>query len=136
MSIVSAVSKEVGLTVYEEKSIVYTQFTDGGSTAGTYAVGFTLPVGFFIEYVILSDITGFAGDTSAVAIVGDGSDTDRLNASTLNVFSTLGGLYGGVPSGTRVVATAFKPTITVTGGADFTSVNAGELTLKVYGHQI
>lgn len=136
MSTVSAVAKEVGLTVYEQKSIAYTEFTDGGSTAGTLTCGFTLPVGFFIEYIILSDITGFAGDTSAALTVGDGSDADRLNASTLNVFSTLGGLYGGVPSGTRVVATAFKPVITITSAADFTSVNAGALTLKVYGHQV
>lgn len=136
MSTLAVITDVIDTVAYEESGISYSQFTDGGSTSGTYQVGFTLPVGFFIHYVILSDVTGFTGDTSAVATVGDGSDVDRLNASTLNVFTTIGGVYGGVPSGTRVVATAFRPTITITSNADFTSVAAGSLTLRVYGHQI
>lgn len=133
MSTVTNPEFVVDLEVYEEKGILFSQFTDGGSTAGTYQVGFTLPVGFHIHRTQLYSVTGFAGDTSAVITVGDGSDVDRLNAGTPSVFTTIAGLDLGVPSGTTIVATAFRPTLTVTSGADFTSVSAGALSIRVYG---
>lgn len=129
-------AKVVGLEKYEETGILFSDFTDGGAAAGTYTCKFTLPAGFYIERAVVTNVTGFTGDTSAVITAGDGSDVDRMNAGTPSVFTTISGLYLGVPSGTAVVATAFKPVLTVTGGADFTSINAGQLDIQVYGYKV
>lgn len=119
--------------VYEEAAIGYASFTDGGGAAGTYTCGFTLPVGFFMERCWLTDLTGFSGDTSAVIIVGDGSDTDRLNTGTPSVLTTATSVDLGAVSGTALVATEFKPIITITGASDWGGVSAGTLTIKVMG---
>ena len=134
MSTVLLPARVVDMVMYAETGVLYSQFTDGGSTAGTYQVGFELQVGFFVEAAFVTQVTGFTGDTSAAITVGDGSDVDRYNAGTPTVFTTISGLYLGVPSGTRVIATANKPTITVTSGADWGSVTAGQLDIRIYGH--
>lgn len=136
MSTKTVPTRVVDLTYYEETGILYSQFTDGGSTAGTYQVQFELPVGFYVERSQIYDVTGFTNDTSATITVGDGSDVDRYNTGTPSVFTTISRLDLGVASGTRFIATANRPTITVTGGADFTSINAGQLSLRVYGWQV
>ena len=126
------------LQIYKE-TVTVSQFTDGGSTAGTYDVTFDLPVNFWIERAILTDVVGFAGDTTAVIIIGDGTDHDRLNTGTPSVFATATIIDLGAPSGTRPVTTAFKPRLTVTGGSDFTAVKtdgSGKLTLQVWGYVV
>lgn len=133
MSVKSPTTKVTDLTYYEETGILFSQFTDGGAAAGTYQVQFELPVGFYVERTQLANITGFAGDTSAAITVGDGSDVDRYNTGTPSVFATLSRLDLGVASGTRFIATANRPTITVTSNADFTSVSAGGFDIRVYG---
>ena len=136
MSVKTVPARVVAMTYYEETGILYSQFTDGGSTAGTYQVQFELPVGFYVERTQVYDVTGFTGDTSAVITVGDGSDVDRYNTGTPSVFATISRLDLGVASGTRFIATATRPTITVTSGADFTSVAAGALSIRVYGWKV
>ena len=133
MGTLTVPTRVVALSYYEETGITYSQFTDGGSTAGTYQVKFELPVGWFTAYTQLVDLVGFTGDTTAAVTVGDGSDVDRYNAGTPSVLTTTSRLDLGVPSGVRFIATANRPTITVTGGADFTSIAAGSLTLRIYG---
>ena len=103
-------TKVVDLTYYEETGITFGDFTDGGAAAGTYQLQVELPVGFFVERTQLVNVVGFAGDTSAVITVGDGSDADRYNTSTPSVFTTLGALDLGVASGVRFIATANRPT--------------------------
>ena len=115
---------------------MFSQITDGGSTAGTYQVQFELPVGFFVDRTQLVNVTGFAGDTSAAITVGDGSDVDRYNTGTPSVFTTISRLDLGISSGTKFIATANRPTITVTSGADFTSVSAGGFDIRVYGWMV
>ncbi len=116
------------------ETVAYTAFTDGGSTAGTYdlTVG-TIPAGATFLYAALTAVTGFAGDTSAVLTIGDGSDADRYNTGTPDVFSTAAaGVSVGAPSGTRYHDTAATVTLTVTTAADWGSVSAGSLTLELY----
>ena len=133
MSTKSPTTKVQDLVFYEETGIVYTQFTDGGSTSGTYQLQIELPVGFYVERTQLLNLTGFANDTTAAITVGDGSDVDRYNTGTPSVLTTLGALDLGVASGVRFLATANRPTVTVTGGADFTSINAGGFDIRIYG---
>lgn len=115
------------------QTVAYDAFTDGGSTSGTFDLTDTIPVGATVLRAVLTAVTGFAGDTSAVLIVGDGSDTDRYNTGTPSVFATAAnGLDLGAPSGVGYHATAATVTLTVTSGADFTSVSAGSLTIEIY----
>ena len=116
------------------ETVAYDAFTDGGSTAGTYdiTVG-TIPVGATFLYAAVTAVTGFAGDTSAVLTIGDGTDADRYNTGTPNVFATAAaGVAVGAPSGTLYHAAAATVTLTVTTAADFSSVSAGSLTVELY----
>ena len=124
----------VDLVKYEESGILYTDFADGDGTTGTYQVGFTLPARFYVSHCEVVDVTGFTGDTTATIQIGDGSDADRYNAGTPSVVATITGLWLGVPAGIKHLATENRPTITVTGGANFTAISAGTLTLRVYGY--
>lgn len=133
---VSAVSgvTTMGALVKLEETVSYDDFTDGGSTSGTYdiTVG-TIPAGATFLYAAVTAVTGFAGDTSAVLTIGDGTDVDRYNTSTINVFATAAnGVSAGDPSGTRYHTAAATVTLTVTSGADFTSVSAGSLTVELF----
>jgi len=122
------------LQVYEE-TVVLSQFADV-TTTGTYTCTFDLPVGFWIHRAILTDVTGFAGDTTATITIGIAGDADRLNTGTPSVFASAAIIDLGVPSGILPVTTAFKPIIVITVNTDFTAVTAGALTLKVLGYMV
>ena len=114
------------------ETVARSAFTDGGSTSGTYALKTQLPIGAYVERCFLVDVTGFTGDTSAVIIVGDGTDTDRYNTGTPSVFTTVAALDLGAVSGTAIHTTAKTVTITITSASDFTAVVAGSLTIRLY----
>jgi hypothetical protein len=127
----------IDLEVYEE-TVTVAQMTDA-TTTGTYTCTFELPVGFWIHRAILTDVTGFAGDTSATINVGLSGDNDRLNTGNPSVFASATIIDLGAPSGILPVTTAFKPVIIVTSATDFTSVvtdGNGRLTLKVMGYRV
>jgi hypothetical protein len=81
-------------------------------------------------------VTGFAGDTTATIIVGDGSDTDRYMTGTPSVFATAAvGVESGVPSGSKLITTANRPTVTVTTSTDFglaVTNGSGRVTVSIY----
>ena len=136
MSTVRIPEYVVDVEVYEESGILFSDFTDLTTAVGNYTCKFDLPVNFFIDRCILTDVTGFTGDTSATVQIGDGSDVDRLSTGTPSVFATATIINVGLPSGTLPVTTAFKPVVTVTGASDFTGITAGALTVKIYGKMV
>lgn len=123
------------LVSYSE-TVTRASFTDGGSTAGTYALGISIPAGAVFARSLVTAVTGFTGDTSAVLTIGDGTDVDRYNTGTPSVFTTASaGIDAGAPSGTLFHSTAKTPTLTVTSNADFTSVSAGQLTVTLFWYE-
>lgn len=112
--------------------VLFSAFTDGGGAAGTLALTETIPQGAFVERVILQDVTGFTGDTSAVITVGDGTDVDRYNTGTPSVFTTANAIDLGAPSGTQIHTAAATVTLTVTSGSDWGAVSAGAATVCIY----
>jgi predicted RecA/RadA family phage recombinase len=125
---------DAGNIVKISETIAYDDFTDGGSTSGTYAmtVG-QIPAGAFFLQSLCTALTGFAGDTSAVITIGDGTDVDRYNTGTPDVFTTAAnGIALGVPSGVQYHDAAKTVTVTITTAADFTSVSAGSVTLELF----
>ena len=110
-------------------------FTDGGSTVGTKTMTGRIPAGAVILGTKVLVPAGFAGDTSAALTIGDGSDVDRYNTSTVDIFTTAAaGVQSGVPSGNKLQTTAVQPVLTVTSAADFTAVvsGGGSVTVEIY----
>ena len=124
------------LVSYQE-TVTVADFTDGGSTLGTKALNVTIPAGAVFARCLVTAITGFAGDTSAVITVGDvGDDVDRYNTGTPSVFATAAaGCDMGAPSGTLFHAAAVVPDVHITSGSDFGAVSAGQLTVTLFWYQ-
>jgi hypothetical protein len=110
-------------------------FTDGGATAGTKQFVGYVPKGALLLGTKVVPTAGFAGDVTAALIIGDGSDTDRYNTSTIDIFTTVAaGVQSGVPSGNKLLTAANRPTLTVTSSTDFTLVltGGGSVTISIY----
>lgn len=116
-----------------EEAFDHADFTDGGGAAGTIQFAGTVPAGAVLLGSKVLVTEGFAGDTSAVLTIGDGSDVDRYNTGTPDVFTTAAaGVESGVPSGNKLLTADNQPTLTVTANADWGSVTAGKLTVSIY----
>lgn len=117
---------------YIQERVRRADMTDGGSTTGTRQLAAEIPIGAEVQAVRCKVITPFTGNSSATIQVGDGSDVDRYHTGTPSVFSGGGnGVAMGAPSGTRYFATANRPTVTITGGSDFTAITQGEVELTI-----
>ena len=123
--------KAGGVLDYVEERVLRSQFTDGGSTAGTYTMKVQIPIGAEVVKTLVTNVTGFIGDTSAVVVVGDGTDADRYNTGTPSVFASAAMVAMGAPSGTLVHTAAKAPVLTVTSATDFGAVTAGALTVRI-----
>jgi hypothetical protein len=110
-----------------EETLTAASLVDGGAAVGTKTLTAAIPAGARYLYTTITAITGFAGDTSAVITLGDGSDVDRYNTGTPDIFTTAAaGVDMGAPSGTAFHATAVAGIVaTVTSAADITLVLAG-----------
>lgn len=106
-----------------QQTVSVADFTDGGAAAGTLDLTTSIPAGAVFVQSIITDIVGFAGDTTAVLAIGDGTTATRYMTGTPSVFATAAaGVDLGVPSGTKWHTAATTPRLTVTGTADFTSI--------------
>lgn len=115
------------------QTVDFDDFTDGGGAAGTLQMDDSIPAGAIFLYSKVLVPAGFAGDTSAVLVIGDGSDVDRYNTGTPSVFATAAtGVEMGDPSGGQFHTAAVQPTLTVTSGSDFGSVSAGQLVVTLF----
>ena len=117
------------------QTVAYDEFTDGGAAVGTLDLTSTIPLGAVVMQTLIDDVTGFAGDTSAVITIGDGTDVDRYNTGTPDIFSDADAISAGVVSGTAFHDAEETVTLTVTTAADFSSVSAGELTVTIFYYQ-
>lgn len=107
-------------------------FVDGGSTVGTYTSPDQIPAGAVVGHPIsVQVITPFTGDVSAALTVGDGTDVDRYNTSTIDAFAAAGHRDAGLVSGAKGHSAAVNVVLTITTNADFTSVAAGKLRVVV-----
>jgi hypothetical protein len=80
------------------------------STSGTYQMAGSLPAGAIVLGMKLGPVVGFAGDTTAVLTIGDGSDVDRYHTGTPTVFTTQAvGVDCGVPSGLKLLTARTGP---------------------------
>ena len=129
----TAAGVDIGVMVKLSKTLAFGDFTDGGGTSGTFTFGESIPAGAVFLRAVATTVTGFAGDTSATITIGDGTDVDRYNTGTPNVFATAAaGVDLGVPSGIVNHSTAKAPVVTITSAANWGDVDAGSITLELY----
>lgn len=115
------------------ETILYSAMTDDGGTSGRKDFAATLPAGGQVLGWEADVKTGFIGDTTAVIDVGVSGNVNRFSAlSTVSVLDAarVGSQGPGATDNTYLTA-ATTVRVTITGGADFTSVSAGELDLKI-----
>ncbi len=115
-----------------QQYVTYSQFTDGLGTSGTLALTETIPAGAWVQQVVLQNLTGFTGDTTATIQIGDGTTVDRYSTGTPSVFTTAVALDPGVPSGVKIHVLAKTVTITITSGSDWGLVTAGNFTIQIH----
>lgn len=123
----------VGLGLRKIAQVIkYSDFTDGGSTAGNLTMTQQLPAGAFYIGCKATIKTGFTGDTSAVLAVGKTSGEDEFSdGTTLNVY-TAGdvGQEGEAPL--EFLNSAASVYLRLTSASDFTLVTAGEMLLELF----
>jgi len=126
-------SRQVGVLGLLEETFDHADFADGGGASGTIQFAGALPKGAVVVACKVLVPEGFAGDTSAVLTIGDGSDVDRYMTGTPSVFAAAAdGVEVGAPSGARLLTAENRPTLTVTTDADWGSVTAGQVTVSIY----
>ncbi|KKN88750.1 hypothetical protein LCGC14_0246410 [marine sediment metagenome] len=116
------------------ETVAFGAFTNETGTAlGNIDLGTDVPVGGIPLGCRFEVTTGFTGDTTAIIQCGVSSDLDRF---TLNVDQSVlaAGVVGSVPAtdGADGMAAVQTPRITITGGADWDNISAGELIANVY----
>jgi hypothetical protein len=119
-----------GFNVISQR-ITYSQFTDGGATAGTKVLNEGIPEGAWVLRSKLRNLTGFSGNVSATIQIGDGTDADRYSTGTPDVFTSLDAADVGAPSGTQIHADAKSVTVTITSSSDWGLVTAGAVTVDI-----
>lgn len=129
----------IGLNSIKE-TISYSDFTDGGSTAGTYSMTTTIPAGSWVIGTKVDVNTGFTGDTSCVLDIGDGTDADAFTYTTHNIYTATTNLMeaadgvggGATGHGLYNATSAVTVTLTATSATDWGLVTAGEIEVAVY----
>lgn len=123
----------VGFSRIRER-ITKAMFTDGGGASGTYQLAGKIPKGALTYRAFVVESTAFSGDTSAVVVIGDGSDVDRYNTGTPSILAAqANGLDLGAPSGALFHTAEVRPTVTVTSAADFTALSAlAVITVEIW----
>jgi len=120
--------------------VAYSDFTDGGSTAGTLNLTETIPAGSFVLGTKVTVTTGFTGDTSCTLDIGTSSDPDNYSYTTHNIYTAATNLLeaadqvqGGATGGGLVpVTSATTVQLTATGSSDWGKVTAGRAFVEVF----
>jgi len=130
----------VGMGIRKVAQIVnFGDFTDGGGTTGTLILTKQIPAGSLVMCSKVTVKTGFAGDTTAVMDIGDGSDADIFSQTTHNIFAAARNLMetcdiasSGAGRGTVAISSDTSITLTVTAGSDFGAITAGKMLVEVF----
>lgn len=118
-----------------EETVVLADFTDNTNTTGYVDLTNQLPAGAIPVGWVAEVTEGFTGDTTAVLQLGVAGDLDRFSAvTTPSVLApgTVGASALGRAEALNGVGAAVTIRATVTGTADFTSIEAGAMTIKFY----
>lgn len=114
--------KDVFLNKLESQSLAIGDFTDNADTTGYIDIDVDLPANAIVVgwKAVVSE--GFAGDTTAVMQVGIAGDLDKYSGVT-TVSCLAAATVGAIGNTDSALATTAQTVrVTVTGGADFTTI--------------
>lgn len=116
-----------------KENVVIGDFTDNGDATGYVDLAVQLPAGAIPQGVKYAVNTGFTGDTTAVVQTGVSGDLDRFASATDQSVLAAGTVGHGVPADAcDGIGGAQTIRVTVTGGADFGSIAAGDMDVEVF----
>lgn len=117
------------------QTVAIADFTDGTGTSGYVDLTTQLPAGSLVLGWRAVVTGAFAGDTTAVMEVGKAGATSAYSTTTNGSCFTTGTIGSASVLATSFAAAATSVRVTVTGGADFTSIvtdAGGEATITVF----
>lgn len=114
------------------ETILRADMTDNTNTTGYKDFSGSIPKGAIVLGWRASIVTGFSGDTSAAVQVGKSGAVGSLSADTAQSCLTSSTDVGSAAvAATGFMNAATTPRVTVTGAADFTSISAGEMDIRI-----
>ena len=118
---------------YIKQNLKIGDFTDNTDATGYADLTDLLPAGAIpLGYKAIVN-TGLTGDTTAVIQVGVSGDLDRFSSAVDQSVLAAGSVGAGAPADAADgLGAAQTIRVTVTGGADFGSITAGDLDVWVY----
>lgn len=117
------------------ESVAVANFTDGGGTSGFIDLTGKLPAGAIVQGWDFDCTGAFKADTSAVIEVGVSGTVAKFSADAAQSVFAAGRVGSASLAASSFQATEVSPRITVTGGADFTSIKTdgtGAGTITIY----
>lgn len=114
------------------ETVTRADMTDNTNTTGYKDFAGTIPAGAFVQGVQMDVKTGFTGDTTAVVQVGKSGALAIFTADTAQSVLAAAVKASAAPVATQAIIAATTPRVTVTGGADFTNIAAGEMDVKIF----
>lgn len=117
----------------KQENVGFSDFTDNADATGYVDLTTLLPAGAIpLGWKITVD-AGFAGDTTAVVQVGVSGDLGRFSAAVDQSVLAAGVIGSAAPAAAIAgIGSAQTVRVTVTGGADFGSITAGQLDIELY----
>ena len=124
---------DVHLKSIVSQTLAIADFTDNTGTATGYIdIETTLPaLAVPVAWKAVVS-TGFTGDTTAVMQVGVTGDLDKFSGVTTNSCLAAGTVGAMALNNVALSSSAQTVRVTVTGGADFTSITAGSMVVTLY----
>lgn len=129
---------KVGMAFRKVSQVVeLADITDDGGADGTLNLGKQIPAGSFVVGSKVTVAEGFVGDTTAVLSVGTAGDANEYSGNTTHnilekVSNSVRSAFISADAGLVAESAAIDVLLTVTGGADFTSITAGKLLVEVF----
>jgi len=129
---------DIGMGIRKVSQIVnFGDITDDGGADGTLNLSKQIPAGSFVIGSKVTVKDGFTGDTTAVLSIGTAGDANEYSGNTTHnilaaVRNSVRSAFITADSGLVAESADIDVLITVTGGADFTSITAGKMLVEVF----
>lgn len=114
------------------KAFAFGDMTDNLNTTGYIDFTSTIPAGSVVLGWKAVTTTGFTGDTTATIQVGYAGAVGAFSTVTNGSCAAAGTVGSASVLATSFCAAATTARVTITGGADFTSISAGECTVTIF----
>jgi hypothetical protein len=114
------------------RTFAFGDMTDNTDATGYIDIVTQIPAGALVLGWKVVTTTGFTGDTTAVVSVGKSGALTCFSTTTNGSVAAAGTVGSASVLATSFCAAATTVRVTITGGADFTSISAGAATVTVF----